>query len=94
MKTFHRLTALLFSSFLLISTSLFSVANESTEVNYDTTKPWARWWWPGSAVDKQSLTHQLESLKEAGIGGVEITPIYGARGYEDRNIDYLSEDWN
>ena len=53
-------------------------------------KPWTRWWWPGSAVDKASLTAQLEKLAQAGIGGVEITPIYGAKGYEDRYIDFLT----
>ena len=25
----------------------------------DTTKPWTRWWWPGSAVDEAGLTRQL-----------------------------------
>lgn len=56
-------------------------------------KPWTRWWWPGSAVDKASLTHQLEQFAAAGLGGVEITPIYGAKGYESRYIDYLSPKW-
>ncbi len=56
------------------------------------TKPWTRWWWQGSAVEPDSLTAQLEALKAAGIGGVEITPIYGVRGAEDRFIPYLSDD--
>jgi hypothetical protein len=56
-------------------------------------KPWTRWWWPGSAVDKASLTRQLEQFAAAGLGGVEITPIYGARGYESRYIPYLSKEW-
>ncbi len=56
-------------------------------------KPWTRWWWPGSAVDKASLTQQMEKLAAAGIGGVEITPIYGARGYEERYIDFLTPKW-
>ncbi len=56
-------------------------------------KPWTRWWWPGSGVDKASLTAQLEKFAAAGIGGVEITPIYGAKGYEDRYIDFLSPKW-
>jgi hypothetical protein len=56
-------------------------------------KPWTRWWWPGSGVDKASLTAQLEKIAAAGIGGVEITPIYGAKGYEDRYIDFLSPKW-
>jgi hypothetical protein len=56
-------------------------------------KPWTRWWWPGSAVDKASLTWQLEKLAAAGIGGVEITPIYGAKGAESRYLDFLSPKW-
>jgi hypothetical protein len=53
-------------------------------------KPWARWWWLGSAVDKPNLTRELEAISAAGFGGVEITPIYGAKGYEDRFIPFLS----
>jgi hypothetical protein len=53
-------------------------------------RPWVRWWWPGSAVDKASLTQQLEELARVGVGGVEITPIYGARGYESRYLEFLS----
>ena len=29
----------------------------------------------------------------AGFGGVEIVPIYGAKGYESRYIKYLSPQW-
>jgi hypothetical protein len=47
----------------------------------------------GSAVDKTNLTHQLEMFKQAGLGGVEICPIYGVQGYEDRFIDFLSPQW-
>jgi hypothetical protein len=56
-------------------------------------KPWTRWWWPGSGVDKASLTRQLEQFAAAGLGGVEITPIYGAKGYEDRYLTFLSPKW-
>ncbi|MBI5423029.1 MAG: glycoside hydrolase [Opitutae bacterium] len=56
-------------------------------------KPWVRWWWPGNAVDEPNLTRELESFAAAGLGGVEITPIYGARGYEARYVDFLSPRW-
>ena len=56
-------------------------------------KPWTRWWWPGSGFDKASLTRQLEQFAAAGLGGVEITPIYGAKGAESRYLDYLSPKW-
>jgi hypothetical protein len=56
-------------------------------------RPWTRWWWLGSAVDKTNLTRLLIEYRDAGIGGVEICPIYGAKGYEDRFIDFLSPKW-
>ncbi|OAM89139.1 hypothetical protein AW736_14340 [Termitidicoccus mucosus] len=54
------------------------------------TRPWTRWWWPGSAVDEANLTRELAAFAGAGLGGVEITPIYGARGFERRYIAFLS----
>ena len=55
----------------------------------NTQKPWTRWWWMGNAVDKENLRDNLIQLSEAGIGGVEITPIYGVKGEEENFIDYL-----
>ena len=57
------------------------------------THPWTRWWWMGSAVDENNLKQLLYTYKAAGIGGVEITPIYGAIGFENRYINFLSPDW-
>lgn len=54
------------------------------------SKPWTRWWWPGSAVDKPNLQRELSDFAQAGFGGVEVTPIYGAKGYEKRFLDFLS----
>jgi hypothetical protein len=57
------------------------------------TRPWTRWWWLGSALDAATITRELETLRDAGFGGVELTPIYGARGHESRFVPYLSEAW-
>jgi hypothetical protein len=57
------------------------------------SRPWTRWWWLGSAVDEANLTRQLEQLAAAGFGGVEICPIYGAKGWEDRYVPFLSPRW-
>jgi len=57
------------------------------------SKPWTRWWWMGSAVDERNLTDLLGQYADAGFGGVEITPIYGVKGNEERNIDFLSPEW-
>lgn len=59
-----------------------------------TSKPWTRWWWPGNAVDKQNIIKELEQFEAAGIGGVEITPIYGVQGEEDRFIEFLSPEFS
>jgi hypothetical protein len=56
-------------------------------------KPWTRWWWMGNDVDSANLTYNLEMLSQAGIGDVEITPIYGVKGREQHYIDYLSPKW-
>ncbi len=55
--------------------------------------PWTRWWWLGSAVDVPNLQRLLTEYRDAGLGGVEICPIYGAKGYEKQFIPYLSPKW-
>jgi hypothetical protein len=35
----------------------------------------------------------MEDMYNAGVGAVEITPIYGINGAENRHIDYLSPRW-
>ncbi|MBT2619936.1 glycosyl hydrolase [Chryseobacterium sp. ISL-6] len=59
----------------------------------NTAKPWTRWWWMGNAVDEKGLDKQLTTLSNAGFGGVEVVPIYGAKGFENRYISYLSPEW-
>lgn len=56
-------------------------------------RPFVRWWWHGSAVDREGLTYNLEEFAGKGLGGVEITPIYGVRGNEANDIDFLSPKW-
>lgn len=56
-------------------------------------RPAARWWWMGSAVDKDNLTRNLEEYARAGMGTMEITPIYGVQGNEGRDIQFLSPQW-
>ncbi len=58
-----------------------------------TQKPWTRWWWLGSAVDEPNLTRELEDFAKTGLGGVEICPIYGAKGAEARFLNFLSPEW-
>ena len=57
------------------------------------TRPWTRWWWEGSAVNPPDLTHLLTQYQQAGLGGVEITAIYGVKGAESQFIDFVSPKW-
>ncbi|HEY4150313.1 MAG TPA: glycosyl hydrolase [Chitinophagaceae bacterium] len=56
-------------------------------------RPWTRWWWMGSAVDDKNTSRLLDIYQKAGLGGVEVTPIYGAIGYESRYLQFLSPQW-
>lgn len=56
-------------------------------------KPYTRWWWLGSAVDSAGIDYNLTEYAKAGIGGVEITPIYGVKGNDANEIPYLSPRW-
>jgi hypothetical protein len=57
------------------------------------SRPWSYWWWMGNAVDKANLTKELTRYCDAGWGGVHIIPIYGAKGWESKFIEYLSPQW-
>lgn len=80
------------SIFVLISCSNNKSNTEWPEITKE-SKPWTRWWWMGSDVDQKGLTYNLGELAKVGIGGVEITPIYGVKGREEYYIDYLSPKW-
>ena len=35
-----------------------------------------RWWWFGPAVTKPQLEREMRLMKEGGIGGFEVQPVY------------------
>lgn len=84
-------------SILKLSVLCFTFGNLSAQNPWpkanNTAQPWTRWWWMGSAVDEKGLDKQLTTLSKAGFGGVEIVPIYGAKGFENKYINYLSPEW-
>src|SRR5947207_2301166 len=55
-----------------------------------------RWWWFGPAVTNPEIQRELEQMKAAGIGGVEIATLYpltlddAESGF--RNLPYLSDE--
>lgn len=83
--------------FIFFSILLLGACKQEQAVWPESTqesKPWTRWWWPGNAVDKENVQRELKEMSDAGIGGVEITSIYGVQGEEDRFIEYFSPEFS
>ncbi len=59
----------------------------------NTSKPWAYWWWPGSAVNKSDIKANLKTYAESGFGGLHIIPIYGVIGEENNFLQFLSPEY-
>ncbi len=60
-------------------------------------RPFVRWWWNGDRVVEDEILRELDLLKAAGIGGVEINPIAmpeGATPTDDKALVWLSDEWN
>lgn len=55
------------------------------------TRPWTRWWWLGNTVDEKDLTSMMEDYVSVGLGGLELTPIYGVRGEEAKFAPFLGD---
>lgn len=82
----------------LLILSLLPLSASASDVTdwYEVTtenRPFVRWWWLGSAVDPEGLTYNLSEFARQGLGGVEITPIYGVQDNEANDIPYLSDKW-
>lgn len=88
-----------FTLLLLCAASFLSAQNlHQTFLNPPPdARPMMRWWWFGPSVVKPELKQELETMRSAGIGGVEIQPVYPltldnpATGI--RNFPYLSDEF-
>lgn len=63
----------------------------------DADKPWAYWWWINGNVDKATITHDLEQMKEKGFAGLLL---FDVRGYHDDlcpppppRMEFMSTQW-
>lgn len=56
-----------------------------------------RWWWFGPSVTKTEIERELRTMREGGIGGVEVQPVYPLLPDDPktghRNIPYLSDEF-
>lgn len=93
MTTKHQWLKTFGAAFFICQLSFSPAGAQSWPTPTRESKPGTRWWWLGSAVDKQNLQWNLREYAKHGIGAVEITPLYGVQGNQANNIDYLSDQW-
>ncbi len=98
----------LFILVLLLSISLNLFSQKSTKSNLissenspmnSVSKPYARYWWFASEIQKKDVRYNLEWLKNHGFGGVEIAWVYPLNSksktdtlYTPRQ-EWLSPEW-
>lgn len=61
----------------------------------DDSRIMMRWWWFGPAVTHDELERELRTMKQGGIGGVEVQPVYPLAMDDPstgtQNLPYLSD---
>ncbi|MRR24060.1 glycoside hydrolase family 2, partial [bacterium] len=61
-------------------------------------RPFVRWWWNGNKVEAGELVRELQLLKAAGVGGVEVNPVEFPSRFEGDDLgkpslEWLSREW-
>src|SRR5205809_6775601 len=62
----------------------------------DDARMMVRWWWFGPAVTKPELEREMRMMKEGGIGGFEVQPVYPLALDDQKNIrtlPFLSDEF-
>jgi hypothetical protein len=63
----------------------------------DDSRVMMRWWWFGPAVTKPQLEKEMRKMKEGGIGGFEVQPVYPLELDDPktgiRTLPYLSDEF-
>ena len=63
----------------------------------DDSRIMMRWWWFGPAIAKPELEREMRAMKDGGIGGFEVQPVYplalddAAAGI--KTVPYLSDEF-
>src|SRR5512134_3624656 len=80
---------------LLLAPTLFaqsvSELQRAFENPPDDARIMMRWWWFGPAISKPQLEREMHLMKEGGIGGFEIQPVYPLE--VEGNSKYMSPEF-
>src|SRR3954470_10247039 len=79
------------------SETSFAELQQSFKTPPDDARVMMRWWWFGPAVQKREVEREMRTMKEGGIGGVEVQPVYPLAlddpDHGIRNLPYLSDEF-
>jgi len=101
---FSRFAKRLFTRSIIAATLCVSASAQSIDEirrNFatppDDARIMMRWWWFGPSVTKPEIERELRKMKEGGIGGVEVQPVYPLLPDDPktghRNLPYLSNEF-
>jgi hypothetical protein len=80
MKTRLKSFAAAFVAALFAAGSLFAADINQLQSNFnqppDDARIMVRWWWFGPAVTKPELEREMNVMKQGGIGGFDVEPVY------------------
>lgn len=89
------LTAFVFSNFAFSQN--IDGLQKGFQAPPDDARIMMRWWWFGPTVQKAELERELRVMKEGGIGGVEVQPVYPLLPDDEKtgikNLPYLSDEF-
>ena len=79
----------------LIALSNSSAQTDNLRENFlrppDSARPWVYWVWMDGNINREGITADLESMKQAGIGGVIIMEVNV--GIPRGQISFMSSEW-
>ena len=98
MKRFTSLFALILALYSCNQVDVNSKAQDLYSIFQDPpaeARPFVRWWWNGNKIKAEEIDRELELLKAAGFGGVEINPIALPEAIHtiDKSHVWMSDEW-
>jgi hypothetical protein len=86
---------------LLFSSLAFSQNVDNLQKGFQTPPDDARimmrWWWFGPAVTRAEIERELRVMRDGGIGGVEVQPVYPLLPDDEKfgikNLPFLSDEF-
>ena len=55
---------------------------------FSDARPWTRWWWFASEIQKDDIADNLIWLKNNGFGGVEVAWVYPLNRMKKDTLNY------